>query len=108
MELFRAVTYYGCCKRGPNSKYDMRSNQQIHKPLPKASVEHLGAVRSPDASEPERTTNMSAEHKVDIAIPAIEFRHVDFSYDDKKVLDDLTHQDEGKMRDLRASNAFSF
>src|SRR6266404_2968746 len=28
MELFRGVTYYGCCKRGPNSKYDMRSNQQ--------------------------------------------------------------------------------
>jgi len=35
---------------------------------------------------------MSAEHKVDIAIPAIEFRHVDFSYDDKKVLDDLCFQ----------------
>jgi len=47
-------------------------------------------VPSSDASELEPTTGTWAEHSADIAIPAIEFRNVDFSSDDKKVLEDLS------------------
>jgi ABC-type transporter Mla maintaining outer membrane lipid asymmetry ATPase subunit MlaF len=67
----------------------MSSDQEIHEPLPDAPVERLAAL-PPAASERSRRTAVSPEHKADIAIPAIEFRNVNFSYDDKKVLDDLS------------------
>src|SRR5258705_6459369 len=70
----------------------MNSEQQVHRKLPDASVEGSGPVPSPDASELAPTTGTSAEDKAEIAIPAIEFRNVNFSYEDKKVLDDLSFQ----------------
>src|SRR5437588_3338301 len=70
----------------------MNSNQQVHKKLPDALVEGSGPVPSPDASELALPTGTSAEDKAEIAIPAIEFRNVNLSYEDKKVLDDLSFQ----------------
>ena len=70
----------------------MNSEQQVHEQLPDASVEGSGPAPSPDASELAPTTGTSAEDKAEIAIPAIEFRNVNFSYDDKKVLNDLSFQ----------------
>jgi phospholipid/cholesterol/gamma-HCH transport system ATP-binding protein len=68
----------------------MNGDQHIHEQLPNAAVERSGAVPGPDASELSRKTAVSAEHEAITAIPAIEFRNVDFSYDEKKVLDDLS------------------
>jgi phospholipid/cholesterol/gamma-HCH transport system ATP-binding protein len=68
----------------------MNNDPGVHEKLPDDSVGRAGPVLSSDASELEPTTGPSAEHKADFAIPAIEFRNVDFSYDDKKVLDDLS------------------
>jgi phospholipid/cholesterol/gamma-HCH transport system ATP-binding protein len=68
----------------------MNSDRQVHEQLPSASAERSGPVPSPDESELAPTTGTSAEHEADIEIPAIEFRHVDFSYDDKRVLEDLS------------------
>src|SRR5881392_3085465 len=70
----------------------MNSEQQVHEQLPDASVEGSGPVPGPDASELAPTTGTSAEDKAEIAIPAIEFRNVNFSYEDKKVLNDLSFQ----------------
>jgi phospholipid/cholesterol/gamma-HCH transport system ATP-binding protein len=68
----------------------VNSNQHIDEKLTEAWVEPSGPVPDPDASELAPTTGTSAEPKVDVAIPAIEFRNVNFSYEDKKVLDDLS------------------
>jgi phospholipid/cholesterol/gamma-HCH transport system ATP-binding protein len=68
----------------------MNSDQHIPEQLPNAPVERPGAVPGPDASELSRKTAVSTENKADLAIPAIEFRNVDFSYDEKKVLDALS------------------
>ena len=70
----------------------MNSEQQVHEQLPDASVEGSGPVPSPDSSELAPTTGTSAEDKAEIAIPAIEFRNVNFSYEDRKVLNDLSFQ----------------
>src|SRR5436190_2226215 len=70
----------------------MNSEQQVHEQLPDASVEGSGPVPSPDASELAPTAGTSAEDKAEIAIPAIEFRNVNFSYEDKKVLNELSFQ----------------
>src|ERR1043165_1455632 len=87
--LFRGVTSSGCCKRGLNSRCDMTSNQQVHEQLSNDSDERSGAVRSTDTFERKRPADL-VEPNVDVAIPAIEFRNVSFSYEDKKVLDDLS------------------
>src|SRR2546425_12382550 len=88
-ELFHGVTYSGCCKPGPNSRYDMSNDRQVHEQLPDASVERSDAVMSTGAFEGKQSAD-PAEPNVDVAIPAIEFRNVNFSYDDKKVLNDLS------------------
>jgi len=69
----------------------MSSDQQVHEQLPSASVERSDAVTSTGTFARRRRAD-PLEPKVDIAIPAIEFRNVDFSYEDKKVLDDLSFQ----------------
>jgi phospholipid/cholesterol/gamma-HCH transport system ATP-binding protein len=68
----------------------MNSDRHIHEQLPNASVESPRAAPSPDPPELSGKTALSTEDKADIAIPAIEFQNVDFSYDEKKVLDALS------------------
>lgn len=68
----------------------MNSDRQIHERPPSAPAERPGAALSPDSSEFSRKTAVSTEDKADIAIPAIEFRNVDFFFDEKKVLDALS------------------
>jgi phospholipid/cholesterol/gamma-HCH transport system ATP-binding protein len=68
----------------------MNSDQQVQKQLPTAPVEHPIPDPGPEASEFSENTADLAEHKADDAIPAIEFRNIDFSYEEKKVLDALS------------------
>jgi ABC-type multidrug transport system fused ATPase/permease subunit len=67
----------------------MSSDQQVQEQLPNAPVERPVSEPGPEASELSQNTADLAE-QTDAAIPAIEFRNVDFSYDDKKVLEDLS------------------
>src|SRR6184192_2792668 len=69
----------------------MNSEQQVHEQLPDASVERSDAVMSTETFARKQPAD-PAEPNVDVAIPAIEFRNVNFSYEDKKVLDDLSFQ----------------
>src|SRR6184192_4396006 len=69
----------------------MNSEQQVHEQLPNASVERSDAVMRTETFARKQPAD-PAEPNVDVAIPAIEFRNVNFSYDDKKVLDDLSFQ----------------
>ena len=69
----------------------MNSKQEVHEELPEASVERSDLVRSTGTFERARPADL-VEPNADVAIPAIEFRSVNFSYDDKKVLDDLSFQ----------------
>jgi len=68
----------------------MNSNQQVHEQLPKATIERPIDVSGADAFEARQSTAQSDERQSDLAIPAIEFLNVDFSYDDKRVLEDLS------------------
>lgn len=68
----------------------MNSNQQVHEHLPKATTERPIDVSGADAFEARRSAAQSHERQSDLAIPAIEFRNVDFSYADKRVLEDLS------------------
>jgi phospholipid/cholesterol/gamma-HCH transport system ATP-binding protein len=67
----------------------MNSDQHIHEQLPDTPVERPGATPDHDAPELAPKTAIS-NHKGDPMTPAIEFRHVDFSFDENKVLDDLS------------------
>jgi len=69
----------------------MNSKQELHEQLPDASVERSDLVRSTGTFERARPADL-VEPNADVAIPAIEFRSVNFSYDDKKVLNDLSFQ----------------
>jgi len=70
----------------------MSSDQQIHEHLPKATSERPIDVSRAHGFEARRRTAQSDERQSDVAIPAIEFRDVNFSYEDKKVLNDLSFQ----------------
>ncbi|HEU5238364.1 MAG TPA: ATP-binding cassette domain-containing protein [Pyrinomonadaceae bacterium] len=63
----------------------MQSGETIHEQADKIPA------RSEALFQPELTSGMSEEDRNSLA-PAIEFRNVDFSYEDKKVLDDLSFQ----------------
>src|SRR5436190_3803127 len=67
----------------------MTSDQQVHEQLSNASDERSDLVRSTGTFERRRPADL-VEPNVEVAIPAIEFRNVDFTYDDKRVLDDLS------------------
>jgi phospholipid/cholesterol/gamma-HCH transport system ATP-binding protein len=69
----------------------MSRDQQVHEQLPYASVERSDGVRSTGTFKRRWPADL-VEPNVDIAIPAIEFRHVNFSYEDKRVLNDLSFQ----------------
>ena len=69
----------------------MSSDQQVHEQLPNVSVERSDAVTSTGTFARRRPADL-VEPNVDVAILAIEFRNVNFSYEDKKVLDDLSFQ----------------
>jgi len=69
----------------------MSSDQQVHEQLPNVSVERSDAVTSTGTFARSQPADL-VEPNVDVAIPAIEFRNVNFSYEDKKVLDDLSFQ----------------
>jgi ABC-type molybdenum transport system ATPase subunit/photorepair protein PhrA len=70
----------------------MSGDQQIHGHLPKATSERPIDVSRAHGFEDRRRTAQSDERQSDVAIPAIEFRDVNFSYEDKKVLNDLSFQ----------------
>src|ERR1041384_49580 len=67
----------------------MNSDQQVHEQLPDVSVERSDVVRCAGTLECRQPADLVGPN-VDVAIPAIEFRNVDFTYDDKKVLEDLS------------------
>jgi len=69
----------------------MTRDQQVHEQLSNASDERSDLVRSTGTFEGRRPADL-VEPNVEVAIPAIEFRNVNFSYEDKKVLDDLSFQ----------------
>src|SRR5256885_2225098 len=69
----------------------MNSEQQVHEQLPYASVERPDAVTSTGPFARRHPADL-VEPNAGVAIPAIEFRNVNFSYDDKKVLNDLSFQ----------------
>jgi phospholipid/cholesterol/gamma-HCH transport system ATP-binding protein len=66
----------------------MSRDQQVHR-VANASVERSDALGTTGAFARERPIEL-IEPEVDITIPAIEFRNVNFSYEDEKVLDDLS------------------
>src|SRR5947207_7799884 len=69
----------------------MTNDQQVHEQLSNASDEPSDAVRSTGTFERRRPADL-VEPNVEVALPAIEFRNVNFSYEDKKVLNDLSFQ----------------
>jgi ABC-type transporter Mla maintaining outer membrane lipid asymmetry ATPase subunit MlaF len=69
----------------------MNSDQKVLEELPDASAERSDAVRSIGTFEPRRLADL-VEPNGDIAIPSIKFRNVNFSYEDRKVVDDLSFQ----------------
>jgi phospholipid/cholesterol/gamma-HCH transport system ATP-binding protein len=69
----------------------MSSDQQIHEQFSNVSDERSDAVRSTGTFERRRPADL-VEPNVEVAIPAIEFRNANFSYEDKKVLNDLSFQ----------------
>src|SRR5437762_12838957 len=90
-ELFHGVTYFDYFKRGLNCRCDMTNDQQVHEQLSNASDERSDLVRRTGTFERRRPADL-VEPNVEVASPAIEFRNVNFSYEDKKVLNDLSFQ----------------
>lgn len=74
------------------NKTEMNDNQSVHEPPPRRSTQ--AAAHASDSDETRRGQLDTVADEVDglFAVPAIEFRHIDFSYDDHKVLDDLSFQ----------------
>jgi len=70
----------------------MNDNQSVHEPPPRRSAQAV--AHACDSAETRRGQLDAAADEADglFAVPAIEFRHIDFSYDDHKVLDDLSFQ----------------
>src|ERR1043166_6593604 len=69
----------------------MTSDEQVQEQLSNLSDERSDAVRSTGTFERRRPAHL-VEPNVDVAIPANEFCNVEFSYEVKKVLDDLSFQ----------------
>ena len=69
----------------------MTNDQLVHEQLSNDSDERSDAVRSTGTFERRRPADL-VEPNVEVASPAIEFRNVNFSYEDKKVLNDLSFQ----------------
>lgn len=65
------------------------SHEHSHE-QPDTTAERSRTLLRPYASESWRKTALSGEEKSQLLVPAIEFRDVDFSYDDQKVLDNLS------------------
>jgi hypothetical protein len=57
-----------------------------------------GSRGFPTEGSEVRRANAISEDKSALTTPAIEFRNVDFSYDDKKVLDSLSFQGKKRWR----------
>jgi len=70
----------------------MNDNQSIHEPPPRRLTESAAHAADSAATRRGQVDAMAGETDSLLAVPAIEFRHVDFSYDDNKVLDDLSFQ----------------
>src|SRR6266404_4027613 len=70
----------------------MNSNQSSHEPPPNRSPKGSAQAANSDATHDVRVDTVAGEADSLLAVPAIEFRHVDFSYDDNAVLDDLSFQ----------------
>src|SRR5258708_8262401 len=69
----------------------MNKSQSIHEPPLRRLT--LGPSHAANSDATHRGRDRIAGDKDTILTsPAIEFRHVDFSYDDNRVLDDLTFQ----------------
>ena len=70
----------------------MNDNRSVHEPPPRRSTQAVG--HASDSAETRRGQLDAVADEADglLAVPAIEFRHIDFSYDDHKVLDDLSFQ----------------
>jgi len=70
----------------------MNDNPSIHKPPPSRLSPGSAQSANPDSADRERVDSIAEEADSLLAIPAVEFRHVDFSYDNTQVLDDLSFQ----------------
>jgi phospholipid/cholesterol/gamma-HCH transport system ATP-binding protein len=70
----------------------MNDNPSIPEPPPNRLDPGSAQLANLDSSDRERVDSIAEEAESSLAIPAIEFRHVDFSYDDAQVLDDLSFQ----------------
>src|SRR5216683_1957696 len=76
----------------------MNDDQSIHEPPPRRLTQ--AAAQTADSAKTGRgQVDAMADDADSLAVPAIEFRHVDFSYDDNTVLDDLSFQvDKGEIK----------
>src|SRR3989441_3650157 len=68
----------------------MNSDQYNQEPARGELAEDSVAVLPLNVSDPVQESAAAKQERGELVIPAIEFRNVDFSYDEKKVLDDLS------------------